>query len=105
MMYDAFLFYAHVVADVDKFSMPSFSQSRLLVFFSRSCFVFIVFVVFLIPRTVLHCTVLHCTDLRVKRIAILVFLVIVESPCEFLYCSVLHCAVLRCPRSQQIVCI
>jgi hypothetical protein len=25
MMYDAFLFYAHVVADADEFSVPSFS--------------------------------------------------------------------------------
>jgi hypothetical protein len=67
-----------------------------------SCLVFIVFVVF--PDSP-YCATLHCTDLRDNRIAILVFLVIVESPCEFLYCSVLHCAVLHCPRSQQIVCI
>jgi hypothetical protein len=36
MMYDAFLFYAHVMADVDEFSMLSFSQSRPMVFFFRS---------------------------------------------------------------------
>jgi hypothetical protein len=36
MMYDAFLFYALVVADVDEYFVPSFSQSHLVVFFSRS---------------------------------------------------------------------
>jgi hypothetical protein len=48
--------------------------------------VFTVFVVFLIPRTALH-----CTDLRVNRIAILVFLVSAESPCGLQLLKLLKC--------------
>jgi hypothetical protein len=37
MMYAVFLFFMHVVADVDDFFMLSFSLSRLVVFFRFSC--------------------------------------------------------------------
>jgi hypothetical protein len=49
-MYDVFLFFMHVVADIDDFFVLSFSQSRLVVFCSRfiimSCLTIIVCVAF-----------------------------------------------------------
>jgi hypothetical protein len=57
IMYDVFLFFMHVVADVDDFFVLSFSQSRLVMFCPRfiimSCLKIIFFVAF--PET-LYCT-------------------------------------------------
>jgi hypothetical protein len=96
MMYDAFLFYVHVVADVDEFSVPSFSQSHLMVFFSRSllCHVWYWECLEFFRFPVMYCTALTLESPEVQSWCSLWSLNHLVNFCIVLYCTVLYCAVL-----------
>jgi hypothetical protein len=119
MMYAVFLFFMHVVADVDDFFVLSFSLSHLMVFCSRfiimSCLTIIVFVAFpeslycaVLCCAVLCCAVLCCTVLSSESTELYGWCSlwsVNQSPCESLSCTVLSSESTDCKDKIQHHCL